>query len=222
DTFYLASMKFQNNERLPISVVLIEDDKTIREGFAYLISNEPGYYVRATYASAEDALPHLAADLPDVILLDIQLPGMSGLEALPKIKALVKAAHVLLLTVYDDEENVFRALSLGASGYLTKSSSARKIIAAIEEVMEGGAPLSANVAKLVIRSFHKNTAASPLTKRETEILERISEGKSRTKIAQELFIDVETVKTHIKNIYDKLDVHSREDAIRTAKDKRFI
>ena len=127
-----------------------------------------------------------------------------------------------MLTVYEDETNVFKALSMGASGYLTKNSNAHKIVEAIKEVMDGGAPMSMNVAKLVIKSFHKNILNSPLTKRETEILEQVANGKSRTKIASDLHIDVETVKTHIKNIYDKLDVHSRDEAIKTAKDKRII
>jgi len=129
--------------------------------------------------------------------------------------------HILMLTVYDNEELVFKALSNGASGYLTKNSNTEKIIDAIQEVMDGGAPMSMNIAKIVIRSFHKNTN-SPLTKRETEILEQIAEGKSRSKIAKDLFVDLETVKSHIKNIYSKLNVHSREDAIKQAKDNKYI
>lgn len=206
----------------PTTVLLIEDDRTIREGYTYLINNEAGYYVQGAYASAEEALEALAHRQPDVILLDIELPGMSGLEALPIIRQTAPQTQVLLLTVYEDEENIFRALTLGAAGYLAKSTSAHKIIASIAEVVAGGAPMSMGVARMVIRSFHKNTAASPLTRRETEILELIAEGMSRTKIARELFIDVETVKSHIKNIYAKLDVHSREEAIRAAKDQRYI
>ncbi len=206
----------------PITVVLIEDDKTIREGYSYLINSETGFFVAGAYPRVEDALPHLPDHRPDVILLDIELPGINGLEAIPLIKAQVPRAHILVLTVYEDEEHIFKALTNGAVGYLTKSSSAQKIIASIGEVVAGGAPMSMGVARLVIRSFHRNTAASPLTRRETEIQEMIAGGKSRSKIAQDLFIDVETVKSHIKNIYTKLDVHSREDAIRAARDQRFI
>jgi DNA-binding NarL/FixJ family response regulator len=205
-----------------ITVVIIEDDTTIREGLTYLINNESGYYVSGSYSNAEEALKQLKGELANVILLDINLPGMSGIQAIMKLKMIMPKAHILMLTVYEDEENIFKSLTLGASGYLTKNISAHKIIEAIQEVVDGGAPMSTNVAKLVIKSFHKNTQNSPLTKRETEILEQVANGKSRTKIAVDLQIDVETVKTHIKNIYEKLDVHSRDEAIKTAKDNKFI
>lgn len=214
--------KASSAARLPILVAIIEDDHTIREGYTYLINNEGNYYVTGAYPNAEEALADITNHPPQVILLDIELPGMSGLEALPELRRLAPQAHILLLTVYDDEEHVFEALTLGAAGYLTKSTSAHKVIAAIDEVLSGGAPMSMGVARLVIKSFHKNTAASPLTRRETEILEMVAAGKSRSKIAAELFVDVETVKSHIKNIYAKLDVHSREDAIRLARDQRLI
>lgn len=204
-----------------IQVVIIEDDKTIREGFTYLINATSKFNVVSAYSNVEDALPKLAANAPNVILLDIELPGISGIEAILKIKTLLPRTHILMLTVYDDEDLVFKALTNGASGYLTKNSNTEKIIDAIQEVMDGGAPMSMNIAKIVIKSFHKNRN-SPLTKRETEILEQISEGKSRSKIAKDLFVDLETVKSHIKNIYSKLNVHSREDAIKQAKDNKYI
>ncbi|MGZ3899144.1 MAG: response regulator transcription factor [Bacteroidia bacterium] len=209
-----------NNDN-KIQVSIIEDDKTIREGFTYLINANPKFNVVSAYSNVEDALTKLQANAPNVILLDIELPGISGINAIPKIKALLPKTHILMLTVYDNEELVFKALSNGASGYLTKNSNTEKIIDAIQEVMDGGAPMSMNIAKIVIRSFHKNTN-SPLTKRETEILEQIAEGKSRSKIAKDLFVDLETVKSHIKNIYSKLNVHSREDAIKQAKDNKYI
>ncbi len=208
-------------EKKQIRVVLIEDDETIREGFTYLINAAPNYSVVNAYSSVESALPNLAADKPDVILLDIELPGMKGTDGIPKIKAVVPKTFILMLTVYDNEEAVFVALTKGASGYLTKNSNTEKIIDAIQEVVDGGAPMSMNVAKIVIKSFHKNQN-SPLTKRETEILEQVANGKSRSKIAKEMFIDLETVKSHIKNIYVKLNVHSREDAIKEAKNNKYI
>jgi DNA-binding NarL/FixJ family response regulator len=204
-----------------IHVVIIEDDKTIREGFTYLINASSKFTVVSAYSNVEEALPKLQANAPQVILLDIELPGISGIDAIPKIKSLLPKTHILMLTVYDTEELVFKALTNGASGYLTKNSNTEKIIDAIQEVIDGGAPMSMNIAKIVIKSFHKNRN-SPLTKRETEILEQIAEGKSRSKIAKELFVDLETVKSHIKNIYSKLNVHSREDAIRQAKDNKYI
>jgi DNA-binding NarL/FixJ family response regulator len=206
---------------LDIRVCIIEDDETIREGYVYLIGNTKGYKITGSYPSFEDAAKKLATDDPDVILLDVELPGISGIDALPKIKKLVPEAYILILTVYEQDMLIFRALGNGASGYLTKNTPPEKIISAIHEVMEGGGPMSAHIARMVISSFQRNEA-SPLTRRETEILEQIATGKSRKRIAQELFIDLETVKSHIKNIYHKLNVHSKADAIKTAKDNKFI
>jgi len=206
---------------LNIRVSIVEDDETIREGFAYLISHTPGYTVVSTYPSVEDALKKIEKDDPDVILLDVELPGISGIDGLPKLKKLLPETHILILTVYEHDTLIFRALGNGAAGYLTKNTSPEKIIQSIHEVMEGGGPMSAHIARMVIQSFQRNEA-SPLTRRETEILEQISTGKSRKRIAEELFIDLETVKSHIKNIYHKLDVHSKADAIKTARENKFI
>ncbi len=206
---------------LDIRVAIIEDDETIREGYAYLIGNAPGYKVISTYASYEVAAKKLLADNPDVLLLDVELPGISGIDALPKLKKLIPDMHILILTVYEQDTLIFRALGSGAAGYLTKNTPPEKIIAAIHEVMEGGGPMSAHIARMVIHSFQRNES-SPLTRRETEILEQIATGKPRKRIADELFIDLETVKSHIKNIYHKLDVHSKADAIKLARDNKFI
>jgi DNA-binding NarL/FixJ family response regulator len=206
---------------LDIRVAIIEDDATIREGYAYLIGHTPGYKIAGSYPSFEDAAKRISHDDPDVILLDVELPGISGIDALPKLTKLVPDAYILILTVYEHEMLVFRALGNGASGYLTKNTPPERILSAIQDVMEGGGPMSAHVARMVISSFKRNEA-SPLTRRETEILEQIATGKSRKRIAEELFIDLETVKSHIKNIYHKLNVHSKADAIKTAKDNKFI
>lgn len=204
-----------------IKVCLIEDDKTIRESYVYLLDNTKDIRIAGNYSNIEDAMKKIASDEPNVLLLDIELPGMSGIDALPKLKKLLPNTYILILTVYENANHIFRALGTGASGYLTKNSSPEKIVAAIHEVMEGGGPMSANIARMVISSFQRSDA-SPLTRRETEILEHIAAGKSRKKIAEELFIDLETVKSHIKNIYQKLDVHSKEDALKTAKEQKFI
>ena len=206
---------------LDIRVAIIEDDETIREGYAFLIGNTSGYKIAGTYPSYEDAFKKIVHDDPDVILLDVELPGMSGIEALPKLKKLLPETHILILTVYEQEMLIFRALGNGAAGYLTKNTPPEKIVAAIHEVMDGGGPMSAHIARMVISSFKRNES-TPLTRRETEILEQIATGKSRKRIAEELFIDLETVKSHIKNIYHKLDVHSKADAIKAAKDNKFI
>lgn len=204
-----------------ISLVIIEDDDTIRNGYAYLLGNEPDFEIAGTYSSYEEAQKKLPDDSPDIILLDVQLPGIRGVDAIPQLKKLLPDVHILILTVYESEEIIFTALRNGASGYLTKNISSNKIIESIKEVMTGGGAMSTSIAKLVMQSFQKN-ADSPLTKRETQILEGIAGGKSRSKIATELFIDLETVKTHIKNIYHKLDVNSKDEAIKVARESKYI
>lgn len=204
-----------------IRVVLIEDDETIRNGYAYLIGSMTGYTVVNTYSSYEAADGHLQQDDADVVLLDVELPGINGVDAIPKIKKQIPDCQILILTVYENESTIFTALTNGAAGYLTKNTSPSKIVEAIKDAHEGGGPMSINVARMVINSFRRNTE-TPLTKRETEILEQIATGKSRSKIAKDLFIDLETVKTHIKNIYYKLNVHSKADAIEAARKNKLI
>lgn len=204
-----------------IKVSIIEDDETIRLGYTFLIGETDGYEVVSAYSSYEDASRKIALDKPEVILLDIELPGTNGIDAIPKLKKLVPQAYILILTVYESEKQIFSALSNGASGYLTKNTPSARIIESIKEVKDGGGPMSINIAKLVIRSFQKNQE-SPLSKRETQILEMIRDGKNRTQIARELFIDPETVRSHVKNIYVKLDVNSRADAIKMARENKLI
>ena len=206
---------------LDIRVSIIEDDDTIREGYDYLISQTPGYKVVSTYNSFESAAKKIVADAPDVLLLDIELPGTKGVDAITKLKKLIPDLHILILTVYEQDTLIFRALGNGAAGYLTKNTPPEKIMSSITEVMEGGGPMSAHIARMVIHSFQRSEE-SPLTRRETEVLEQIATGKSRKRIADELFVDLETVKSHIKNIYHKLDVHSKADAIKLAKENKFI
>ncbi|HLU17054.1 MAG TPA: response regulator transcription factor [Edaphocola sp.] len=209
------------NKNNDIRVVLIEDDEVIREGFSFLLDQEEGCSVVGAFSDAEKALMALVSLDPDVILLDIQLPGLSGIEALPKIKDILPDVAVIILSVNEHQDTVFDALAKGASGYLTKNTPPDKIVAAVNEVMLGGGPMSAHIAKMVVSSFQRSKE-SPLTRRETEILEQIAAGKTRSRIADELFIDLETVKSHLKNIYAKLDVHSKADAIKTAKANKFI
>jgi DNA-binding NarL/FixJ family response regulator len=204
-----------------VRIVIVEDDETIREAYAYLINEAPGYKVVNTYSSAENALKGIKSDDPHIVLLDVELPGINGLEAIARIKAIVEDVYIIMLTVYEHQQTVFDALSRGASGYLTKSTAPSKIIEALAEVMDGGGPMSANIARMVVHSFQRSQE-SPLTRRETEILEQISNGKTRSRIAAEMFIDLETVKSHLKNIYAKLDVHSRADAIKTARQNKYI
>lgn len=202
-------------------IVIIEDDKTIREGYAHLINNNPAYAVVATYPSFDSAKHKIARDQPDVIILDIQLPGTSGIDALPQLKKMLPNVYILMLTVYETEKTILDALANGASGYFTKNTQIAKLIDAIRDVVEGGGPMSPDVAKIVILSMQKNQD-SPLTKRETQILEMMTTGKDRGQIAKELFIEIETVRTHTKNIYAKLNVNSKSEAIQVAKNKRLV
>lgn len=204
-----------------LKIVLIEDDETIRSAYTFLLGHSSGLEVIGAFASAEEALKKLPEIQPHIILLDVELPGINGIEAIPKLKRIVPAAQILILTVYEDEAKIFEALAQGATGYLTKNTPSAKIVEAIREVSDGGAPMSIGVARIVIESFRKNPI-TPLTKRETQILEEIANGKGRGRIADEMFIDTETVKSHIKNIYIKLNVHTKSEAIKTAREKKWI
>jgi Response regulator containing a CheY-like receiver domain and an HTH DNA-binding domain len=138
-----------------VRIVLIEDDETIRNGYAYLLNNQEGFKVVKTYSSAESAIKNITEDAADIFLLDISLTGISGIDAIDEIKERSPKAHIIMLTVYEDSDMIFRALSKGASGYLTKNSPTKKTIDAIKEVLTGGGPMSPNVARLVIGSFTK-------------------------------------------------------------------
>lgn len=202
-------------------VVIIDDDPVIRNLYGNLIGAGEGYFVSNSYCSVEDAMKTIHIDLPDVILLDINLPGINGVEAIPILKKKFPKVYILILTVFESEALVFESLRNGASGYLTKNTSYETILSSIKEVMAGGGPMSASIARLVIKSFQKNPD-SPLSRREEQVLQLIAIGKSRSHIAKELFIEPTTVKTHIKNIYLKLKVHSREDALKTAMENKLI
>lgn len=209
------------NNMTEARVVIIEDDQTIREGYTYLINNTSPYLVINTYPSFDAAKHKIVKDNPDVIILDIQMSGTNGIDALPVLKKLLPQVYIIMLTVHETEKIILEALANGASGYFTKNTPASKIIEAIKDVMQGGGPMSPNVAKKVITSLQKNPD-SPLTKRETQILNLITRGKDRSQIATELFIETETVKTHIKNIYLKLNVNSKADAIKVARNNRLV
>ena len=202
-------------------IVIVEDNEVVREGFALLISSVSQHQVVNTYANCEDALQHLATDRPEVVLMDLELPGMHGLEGIKRIKKLLPASNIVVISVHADSELVFQALCAGASGYITKNAGHARILDAIGEVQRGGAPMSTQIARMVVQSFQKNTN-TPLTARETEVLELLAKGKSYSAIANDLFVHKETIKSHIKNIYGKLQVNSKADAIEKALRQRFI
>ncbi len=202
-------------------IVIIEDTDVVRESLKILIGGFGGYQVTGAFAMCENALKFMEKNQPDLVLMDMELPGMNGIEGIKHIRKKWPELDVLMLTVHEDSDLVFQALVAGASGYITKNSDHNKILDAINEVKNGGAPMSTNIARMVVESFQKNLN-SPLSRRETEVLELLSAGKSYSVIADELFIHKETVKTHIKNIYVKLQVNSKAAAIALARKNKLI
>jgi len=208
-------------EKKLVRIVIVEDDYIIRESFATLINENEKYICVSDYDNCEEAINNLSSDAPDIILMDIGLPGISGIEGIKRIKSIQPNIDIITVTVHEEDDKVFDALCAGATGYLTKNVSQHRMIEAINEVLNGGAPMSTNIARKVIRSFQKSND-SPLTSRETEVLQHLTKGKSYTMIANELFINKETVRTHIKNIYQKLNVNSKAGAIEKATKDRLI
>ncbi len=202
-------------------VLIIEDNEMVKDGFALLINSMEGYEVSGKFESCEAAIKAIQQDKPKVVLMDIDLPGMNGIEGTKKIKKMYPDVDIIVITVHEDSELVFEALCAGANGYITKNSDYSRLLDAINEVRSGGAPMSSNIARMVVESFQKNIN-SPLTARETEVLELLAKGKSYTVIADELFIHKETVKSHIKNIYFKLQVNSKAEAIEKALKNKLI
>jgi DNA-binding NarL/FixJ family response regulator len=204
-----------------ITVTLIEDDDEIRESLSYLINATEGYECISAYADCESALNHFEEELPDVILMDIGLPGMSGIDGIKIIKAKRPDIDIIVLTIHENDQYVFDALCAGATGYLIKETQPVKILDAIKEVHSGGAPMSTQIARMLIGSF-KVQPSSLLTQRETEVLSNLCEGKSYRMIAGNLFISEETVRRHIKNIYKKLEVHSKSEAVAKAIREKLV
>ncbi len=209
------------NQNGLVRIVIIEDDDLIRESFVTLLNENEQFIVTADYDNCEEAIKRLAIDEPDLVMMDIGLPGISGVEGIKRIKRARPKVDILTVTVHDEDEIVFNSLCAGASGYLTKNITPQRLIEAINEVRQGGAPMSTNIARLVIRSFQKSTV-SPLTPRETEVLQHLTKGKSYTMIADKLYINKETVRTYIKNIYQKLNVNTKAAAIEKATKDRLI
>ena len=202
-------------------IVIVEDNDAVREGFALIINSVSNYYVVNSYDNAEDAIKNLKKDTPEIILMDLELPGMNGIEAIAIIKKSNPNIELIVNTIYENSDLVFQALVAGASGYITKNTSHSQLLDAIDEVKNGGAPMSSKIAKMVVNSFQKNPN-TPLSPRETQVLELLSKGKSYSMIAQELFITKETAKSHIKNIYSKLQVNSKSEAIAKATKENMI
>jgi DNA-binding NarL/FixJ family response regulator len=208
-------------EITPKRLLIIEDNPLIRQGFATVIQHAARYQVVGQYGTCEEALKQLTTDRPDIVLMDIDLPGINGIEGTGKIKRLYPDCIVLIITVLEDSEKVFQSLCAGAGGYLVKNTSVHALVASIDEAVAGGAPMSLHIASLVVKSFALQPD-SPLSARETQVLQGIAQGKTYTKIATELFINKETVRSHIRSIYHKLEVNNKSDALRKAGDHRWL
>ena len=202
-------------------IVIVEDDKLLLESFAHIVNSSERFVVAGTYSSAEDALTDLSRKKAEIVLMDIDLPGMNGVEATTIIKEKHPHIEVVMVTVYEDNELVFNALKAGASGYITKSANYLELLSALDEIVRGGSPMSTKIARMVTRVFHLNPD-SPLTSREKEVLKMVAEGKTYTQISDALFISRETSKTHIRNIYAKLHVNKKSEAIEIASKNRYI
>jgi len=200
-----------------INVSIVEDDDRIRGSLSVLIDGAENIRCISTHRSAEDALSQIPLKKPDVVLMDINLPNMSGIECVQKLKALMPGLQILMLTMYEDDEQVFHSLMAGASGYLVKRTSPAEILAAIKEVHSGASPMSGKIARTVVEYFQKIKPATAekehLSKREKEILDLLVQGYRYKEIADALSIGFETVRSHLKNIYEKLHVSSRTEAV---------
>jgi len=200
-----------------IKLAIIEDQKQTREGLVALVGGTSGFRVVGAFASMEEALRKLEWDPPDIVLLDIGLPGMSGLEGVSRLKTRFPALQILMLTVYDDNEHIFQAICSGASGYLLKDTPPVRLIEAIRELAHGGAPMSPDVARRVVTVFQQTArpknADQDLSPRELQVLKLLTDGHSYKTAAADLSLSEDTIRFHIRNIYEKLHVHSKSEAV---------
>ncbi len=235
------------NGKEAINVIIVEDNDIIREGLAMLINGTDGFYCTASFPDCESMLEAIEILKPDVLLMDIQLPGMSGIEGVKRVKKIFPELDILILTIYEESDLIFEALCAGASGYLVKKTPPSRLLEAIKETYEGGSPMSANIARKVVNliqhtkfgsnstetispklikransSAETNKENSNFTEREHEILNALVQGNSYQAIADSLFISTNTVRYHIRNIYRKLHVHSQSEAVSKALRKGLV
>ena len=203
------------------NISIVEDNDKLRGTLAKVIDRADGFKCVSDYGSAEDALADLPKIKPDVVLMDINLPGMNGVECVRKLKIILPATQVMMLTVYEDTDNIFNALAAGASGYMLKRTPAKELLEAIHEVRRGGSPMTTHIARKVVLSFQKSAAASAktagelseLSDREQQVLDLLAQGLIYKEIAEKLGISYETVHTYIRRIYEKLQVRTRTEAV---------
>jgi len=202
---------------MPVSVSIVEDNDKLRATLARVLNRADGFCCASQYANAEDALKDLPQIRPAVVLMDINLPGMNGVECVRQLKILLPEMQIIMLTVYEDTDNIFNALAAGASGYLLKRTSSKELLEAIQEVSRGGSPMTMHIARKVVQSFQKSAPAAPnaenLSEREQQVLDLLSQGLIYKEIADKLGISYETVHTYIRRVYEKLQVRTRTEAV---------
>jgi len=208
------------SETRTIKIAIVEDVREIREGLGRLINSTPGFRCTGVYASMEEALEKISNNLPDLVLSDIGLPGIDGISGIRILKERYPDLLILMLTVYDDNERIFDALCAGACGYLLKKTPWEKLVEALKEAVDGGSPMSPEVARRVIILFREikppKEAAYELTPHEVRLLRMLVEGHSYKTAAAELHVSVNTIKFHLRHIYDKLQVHTKSEAVAKA------
>jgi two-component system NarL family response regulator len=213
-----------DHQRADLRLLIVEDDQLLRENLRVLLSGEAGMQVVAACGSAEEALPLLTSARPDVMLSDLGLPAMSGVELIRKAKELVPALDIIVLTVSEDREAVFAALKAGAAGYIVKGATPRELVEALTALRAGGAPMSPKIARFVVKAFHDTPPPEEflLSAKERAVLSGIQEGRSYKEIAGNMNISPHTVHSHIKNIYEKLQATDKRDALAKARRKGLI
>ena len=211
---------------MQIGIVVYEDNNSLRESLCNLITLSKDLLLLGNYARVEEVITQIKELQPDVILMDIDMPGMNGIEAVKQIRTFNQQVQIIMLTVFDDNRHVLDAICAGASGYLLKKHISDHLLDAIAQVLQGEAPMSPGIARMVIQSMQQSAKPAinnyNLTQREKEILSNLSKGNSYKLIAAELFISIDTVRTHIKNIYEKLQVHSQVEAVSKAVNERLV
>ncbi|HEY3915505.1 MAG TPA: response regulator transcription factor [Verrucomicrobiae bacterium] len=206
-------------KKVNIAVSIVEDDAPARQILAGLISRAEGFRCVGEHASAKSALDHLPQEKPDVVLMDINLPGLSGIECVRRLKPILPDTQFVMLTVYEDADHIFDALSAGASGYLLKRASREGLLAALQDVYAGGSPITSSIARKIVQSFRPADSRTPkpneLSLREQEVLGLLAKGYIGKDISDALGISTTTVSTYVRRIYEKLHVHSRAQAVAT-------
>ena len=210
-----------------INICIFEDNKALRESMSALIEATAGFELLGAWPDANKVLEHIKECNPDVVLMDINMPGISGIEAVQKIKAALPETNILMQTVFEDEDKVFASICAGANGYVLKSTAPHRLLQAIKEVYEGGAAFTPIIAKKVLKIAAQMQPATPaeyinLSEREKEVLQKLVEGLSYKMIAAELFISFDTVHSHVRNIYEKLHVNSKTEAVAKAIKQKLV